>query len=769
MIKKVKIKDIYHLFQKYGDLGLNVKGPKGFHKIEACDITSYNSKVIKIETEKGIFLNCSPDHLIKSGNGSFIKSIKLHPGKSIDTINGRDVVKLIELLPFQKDLYDIQVKDVKEYYANNITVHNSSIFFSLMFNLFKTTSHPSLNIEDIINKRKTKMDLWCTIRIGTEKYFIKRTFKYVTHKNRKTGQFDKSISSKLIYYKELSDGTKIILNDDGNWETERRIRSLFGTAEYFKLTSYSQQNNSLELIDDKRGKERKEILSKFLGLDIFSSLKELGKNSYDIIEKEVKNIDIVKLEKEIQKKKLKVKFHINEINELQNKITTSNVTEKIYNDSLEKLRNSLHLIDVELMELNEDEVKNKIQAITFDIRSHNNKNILLLQDRTSISSTLEKIKKTTKLFSELSITMKKVTEIRKNLYDIQTTKKIQETKLLHIDKEIEILNTQPWCHEAKCVFLQNALEAEKQKSIEEKILKDINNNIIKINEWLKTKEIEIKKYDTLTQLQQEIQRVKDKFIAVQQDIIKVESTIKEANSNKTELINSINKLVDNKKKIIENKQVQQDIKKLQQDIKNIQSESMLLVQNHTKLVVIKEQLEKSISDKEYQCTVYKKSQIEYKLLKYYIKALDVDGIPLNIIRSVLPIINTEINKLLITMDFSITFETNEQGSEIYTYITDDRSKKKLESGSGAEKMLAGLAIRCALISLSSLPKPNFIIIDEGFGSLDSTNLNNLGKLFEQLKQQFEHVIIISHISDVLDFCDNQISITLDDNGYSVIQ
>ena len=47
----------------------------------------------------------------------------------------------------------------------------------------------------------------------------------------------------------------------------------------------------------------------------------------------------------------------------------------------------------------------------------------------------------------------------------------------------------------------------------------------------------------------------------------------------------------------------------------------------------------------------------------------------------------------------------------------------LELTSGMEKFISSLAIRVALINVSNLPRPNFLAIDEGFGTLDSENLN----------------------------------------------
>jgi DNA repair exonuclease SbcCD ATPase subunit len=71
-----------------------------------------------------------------------------------------------------------------------------------------------------------------------------------------------------------------------------------------------------------------------------------------------------------------------------------------------------------------------------------------------------------------------------------------------------------------------------------------------------------------------------------------------------------------------------------------------------------------------------------------------------------------------------------------------------------EKFISSLAIRTALVNVSSLPRPNFIAIDEGFGVLDSDNLNSLQMFFEYMRSQFDFILTISHLEalrDIMDF------------------
>ena len=85
-----------------------------------------------------------------------------------------------------------------------------------------------------------------------------------------------------------------------------------------------------------------------------------------------------------------------------------------------------------------------------------------------------------------------------------------------------------------------------------------------------------------------------------------------------------------------------------------------------------------------------------------------------------------------------------------------------------ERFISSVAIRTALTNVSNLPRPNFIAIDEGFGSLDSGNFNSLYLLFDYLKTQFDFIVTISHIDKTRDMVDKIIDINKID-GFSTIR
>jgi DNA repair exonuclease SbcCD ATPase subunit len=109
-----------------------------------------------------------------------------------------------------------------------------------------------------------------------------------------------------------------------------------------------------------------------------------------------------------------------------------------------------------------------------------------------------------------------------------------------------------------------------------------------------------------------------------------------------------------------------------------------------------------------------------------------------------------------------------EGKNINAYICYGDDMWNLELSSGMERFVSSLAIRIGLINVSTLPRPNFFILDEGMGSLDSDNLANMEGAFNYLKTQFDFVMVITHIDTIKDFTDMQIPINVSADGYSKI-
>ena len=153
--------------------------------------------------------------------------------------------------------------------------------------------------------------------------------------------------------------------------------------------------------------------------------------------------------------------------------------------------------------------------------------------------------------------------------------------------------------------------------------------------------------------------------------------------------------------------------------------------------------------------------------QYYMDAIKRDGVPYELISKALPTIEGAINDILSQIvDFSMILEMD--GKNINCYIVYDNDNVwPLELSSGMERFISSLAMRVGLINVSNLPAANFLAIDEGWGTMDSDNLNSVYNLFQYLKTQFQFTMIVSHIDSMRDAVDTLLEIKKENNFSNV--
>ena len=149
-------------------------------------------------------------------------------------------------------------------------------------------------------------------------------------------------------------------------------------------------------------------------------------------------------------------------------------------------------------------------------------------------------------------------------------------------------------------------------------------------------------------------------------------------------------------------------------------------------------------------------------------AIKRDGIPYELISKAIPTIEGAINDILSQIvDFSMILEMD--GKNINCFIVyDDDNVWPLELSSGMERFISSLAMRVGLINVSNLPASNFLAIDEGWGTMDSDNLNSVYNLFQYLKTQFQFTMIVSHIDSMRDAVDTLLEIKKENKFSNVL-
>tara|TARA_R110000796_G_scaffold235922_1_gene355080 strand:- start:1033 stop:1989 length:957 start_codon:yes stop_codon:yes gene_type:complete len=315
--------------------------------------------------------------------------------------------------------------------------------------------------------------------------------------------------------------------------------------------------------------------------------------------------------------------------------------------------------------------------------------------------------------------------------------------------------------------VQDATHAKNQIDQDRKVLDELNINIAntknKIKELLPFN-IQLNDYEVNIEkikLYKNKIELNDLQLQIHENDLQTKESELENNADRQELFRrnetAIQHNIEIDNKIIECKS---EIDRVTLEIKKLQDRVKI---NHGEIEVAKTNRKTALD----QLEIYQQLETEYKAYEYYLKSVKRDGIPYELISKAIPKIETEINNVLNqVVNFNMVMNTD--GKNINGYIIyDEDNYWPLELTSGMERFISSLAIRIALINVSALPRPNFIAIDEGWGSLDSEHIAAVANLFDYFRTKFDFSIIISHVDTMRDMVDNLIEVNKID-GYSQI-
>ena len=155
---------------------------------------------------------------------------------------------------------------------------------------------------------------------------------------------------------------------------------------------------------------------------------------------------------------------------------------------------------------------------------------------------------------------------------------------------------------------------------------------------------------------------------------------------------------------------------------------------------------------------YLELQEKYAAYDLFMRCMHSNGIAYDVIKKKLPVINQEIAKVLANItNFEVFFEDN--GKKFDIFIKHPKhDARPIVMASGAEKTLAAMAIRLAVLSVSSLPKGDLFVLDEPGTALDEENMEGFIRLLQLIKIYFKNVLLISHLDSLKDCVDMQIMI-----------
>lgn len=638
----------------------------------------------------------------------------------------------------------------------------SSLISSIMFCLYDKAPQATKG-SHIINNRKDTFECELLFEINGELYGIRRV-----GSRKKTGD----VRVDVDFWKTLPDGSTVSLNGEDRRGTNANIKSYVGSYDDFVITAFSNHDTSSMFID-KTHSERKDLLIQFMGLNIFDELHDIASDeSREIIGvlKRFKNSDI---EISLSTAKSTLDIISSDLDNLEDTLKSRNNEKSSLENTLASLRSekediTLNYGDIDSLSKAKTNLVNDIQncnnaaqELKMTKEANERKRVETQEQLDGVD--IDKLTISNKLYTEqIPIYQKKKDELVLIKSKIEEKESLKNTLLEYkYNPECDI-----------CV--------ENNKSIIEKLEK-VNADLDKLNsassalivemsemkDNLMTLKTDHENYEVAMSYQTKIESL-DRTIAdlsakenalllkemqCKVSLDKVTHEIEEYELNATNILR--NKELDKRIDIVTNsaKSKAREIDQLTERIKELTGKRAVF--EHKKQDLLDKIQE--AADMEFLYDAYTK----------YLEATDRDGVPYELIGKTIPQIENEVNTILSNVvDFTVTLEVDTKNITSQIVYGYDRHWP-IENSSGMERFISGLAIRIALMNASNLPKPNFMVVDEGFSALDSEHIHGMHRLFDLLRANFEFVVVISHIDTMRDMVDTILDIKKDD-GFSFI-
>lgn len=633
--------------------------------------------------------------------------------------------------------------------CNGITIIESSpsnfagktvISVDLLLFLFFNTTTKTQKAEEIFNRFTdvNKVSVKGDIIIDGEEYIIARQ---IERKKSKTG--DWNVKTDLEFFKKLPNGELQNFTGEQRRETENFIKSSIGSMDDFLMTILTTASNLEDLLEAKPT-ARGQVLSRFLGLEFLKKKEETGKEIYSSFSKtmlsNVYNSETLKQQNEDYK--TSISDLKKQISEVDSKIEDVNNRLNKGQEYKETLLKSKFEIDHSLMILNPI----KLQGDLTELEEKSS------QYKTEISNI--KVVKPTEFYSE---------DIHDNV----------KSEIKSIDLEMAVANNKVGEIEVLVQKYGDGIQCEHCgiKLMEAELTK---NKISELDGWKdKVKEFELKldelntKESSFTKLKRDFDEYEKNVLIKEKFELSLESNELKINKTKEDL----RKYYEVQDKIKKNNEVDAQLVKaglrIDELINERRSYEKLSITNQNEITNLESKIEKN---NEIIAKLLEEFEKE-KIYKIYLDIFGKNGISKIIMKTMMPLINTELQRLLEdSCYFNLEIRISDKNEVEFIMIDNSTGVEKLmTSGSGYEKTIASLALRSVLSKICSLPKPNVIVMDEVFGKISNDNLELVGEFFSKIKTYFEKIFVISHNPLISNWADKIVRIEKTNNISKVIQ
>lgn len=391
-------------------------------------------------------------------------------------------------------------------------------------------------------------------------------------------------------------------------------------------------------------------------------------------------------------------------------------------------------------------------------------------------SNLEKIQALTDRKNEIitqnelqqTILVRKKTETGKIQYDLMNQLGKSE------DSSIELSSLK-----LNLVQMEEELNSERFCSEELNRLKILDSKLKKLEDTEKNHSHLESKLESLSpylELHAQLQGSRDRLLSVTQSVEDTKS-IREARQLQTETWKL--ELVRIEKILTEEWDFDQKINLIQSKIKKVKGQSLNAVTMREQARYQIEQIVKAEEDiKSMELEIFKTNE-DVQLYEELASAFGRNGIQALMIERAVPMLENTAKELLARLSdnkMTIKLELKEgridratglPSEELNITISDEQGTRSYETFSGGETFRIDFAIRIAmsklLASRSGSPLP-ILFIDEGFGSQDTIGQGRLIEVIQSISEDFEKIIVITHVDSMKENFDQQIEISKTEYG-----
>lgn len=636
----------------------------------------------------------------------------------------------------------------------------SSIPGTIMYGLYNTTDRGSMSNLHVINMRKGHCEAKIDLAANGSYYRLERQSVRKTNK----GGAENAVTN-LNFYQLNEEGVVIKdLNGEQRRETEKFLRAVVGTADDFLMTSLASQGEMNNFIKH-RASARKSILTKFLDLEVFDEMCSLAKADASSAKALLTNVPDRDWDTIINQLMIERDQHVTAKCDLEKEIEALRVKLQMAQIDLATLSQKSLVTPQDIVDKEADlDNRRKELSVSESSSASLNSEILAIEKKLSTISALKQQFPISELRSQYDTRQ----DLERNLMQMKHLLETEKTTIANHKKSLKLLEEVP-CGDSfpKCKFIRTSHESKIKIPEHEKTANELIDKLSAMRKSLDSLDKENLK-EKIDKYNQILERERDLQVSLSGKQLETGKILSRVNSLRSLVVDIDHELTSMRLRVSDTEEAERVslAKRLISDLTRSVNEKDAARMSHAQMIgTVESKIERTKSEKE----KYTKLISDWRLYELFISAVSKNGIPLKIMSVQLPAINAEIAKILQGVSgFTVELEADPETNEMEIYLNYGDSRRIIECGSGMEKMMASLAIRVALINTTSLPKSDLLIIDEGFGALDDSNVEACTRFLSSLKRWFKSILVISHVDAVKDSVDNVLDIVQNDMNAKVV-